>query len=172
MAISDAVGSNDAISDMVVDLSSTWNVSWRDKVLGKGVEGSREALELVESEEINKIEFLKEDVLKSTDRIQQILMKDLVKTLVLMDIENKYYLVKFQYVEDFDKYLIVQPWMLDFNPLQSFSSAVLTWIRLPSLSGHLYKRKILGEFGGLIGRRMKLDYNIASKISGRKFTLR
>ncbi|PPS00036.1 hypothetical protein GOBAR_AA20629 [Gossypium barbadense] len=66
MAISDAVGSNDAISDMVVDLSSTWNVSWRDKVLGKGVEGSREALELVESEEINKIEFLKEDVLKST----------------------------------------------------------------------------------------------------------
>ncbi|MBA0715442.1 hypothetical protein Golax_014338, partial [Gossypium laxum] len=38
---------------------------------------------------------------------------------------------------------------------------------LPGLPGHLYNRKILEEFGGLIGRMVKLDYNTISKIMGR-----
>ncbi|MBA0617839.1 hypothetical protein Godav_027256 [Gossypium davidsonii] len=39
-------------------------------------------------------------------------------------------------------------------------------VSLPGLPGHLYNRKILEEFGGLIGRMVKLDYNTVSKIMG------
>ncbi|MBA0802780.1 hypothetical protein Gohar_013052 [Gossypium harknessii] len=49
-----------------LDLSKLlMNVLWRDKVLGKGVEGFRDASNLVDSEEIKEIEFLEGDVLKS-----------------------------------------------------------------------------------------------------------
>lgn len=67
----------------------------------------------------------------------------------------------------FGQYLTVQPWMPDFNPLQLFPNVVMTWIRLPGLLGFLYKRKILEEIGGFIGRVEKLDYNRNSRSRGR-----
>ncbi|MBA0589884.1 hypothetical protein Gorai_018610 [Gossypium raimondii] len=98
-------------------------------------------------------------------------MKDMVKTLVIKLLGRS---ISYVALHDrgswiiYGQYLTVQPWTLDFDPLQSLLSVVLTWIRLPGLLGHLYKRKILREFGGLIGRMVKLDYNIASKTRGRK----
>ncbi|KAK5838563.1 hypothetical protein PVK06_007294 [Gossypium arboreum] len=68
----------------------------------------------------------------------------------LMDIENGYFLVKFHSKEDYDKvlsqgpwivfgqYLTVQSWSKDFDPARPYPSLVKSWIRLPSLSGHLY----------------------------------
>ncbi|KAG8490393.1 hypothetical protein CXB51_013711 [Gossypium anomalum] len=43
------------------------------------------------------------------------------------------------------------------GPEQSYPSMVLAWIRLPSLPGHLYKRKIIEAIGSLIGKVVKLD---------------
>lgn len=43
----------------------------------------------------------------------------------------------------------------------------MTWIRLLSLLGHLYKRKILGEIGSLVGRAAKLDLNTINRTKGR-----
>ncbi|PPD95053.1 hypothetical protein GOBAR_DD07927 [Gossypium barbadense] len=43
----------------------------------------------------------------------------------------------------------------------------MTWVRLPSLPDFPYKKKILEEIGGLIGRLAKLDYNTDSKSRGR-----
>lgn len=43
----------------------------------------------------------------------------------------------------------------------------MTWIRLLSLLGHLYKRKILGEIGSLVGRVAKLDLNTINRTKGR-----
>ncbi|PPE02440.1 hypothetical protein GOBAR_DD00529 [Gossypium barbadense] len=40
----------------------------------------------------------------------------------------------------FCQYLTVQPWSLEFNPAQPFSSAVMAWIRFP---GYMYKQKVL-----------------------------
>lgn len=97
----------------------------------------------------------------------------------LIDVEHGYFLVKFQSNDDsekeltqepcvvFGQYLTVQPWMPDFNPLQLFPNVVMTWIRLPGLLGFLYKRKILEEIGGFIGRVEKLDYNRNSRSRGR-----
>ncbi|KAH1090967.1 hypothetical protein J1N35_018224 [Gossypium stocksii] len=44
---------------------------------------------------------------------------------------------------------------------------VLAWIRLPSLLGYVYKRKIIEEIGGTIGKMVRLDFNTDSRISSR-----
>ncbi|MBA0670636.1 hypothetical protein Goklo_024431, partial [Gossypium klotzschianum] len=40
-------------------------------------------------------------------------------------------------------------------------------IRLPGLPGFMYKRRILKEVGGLVGKVVKLDFHIDSKTRGR-----
>ncbi|MBA0739954.1 hypothetical protein Gogos_013179 [Gossypium gossypioides] len=97
----------------------------------------------------------------------------------LMDIENSYYLAKFENPGDFERvlsqgpwivygqYLTVQPWSIDFNPSQPFSNMVMAWIRQPGLPRHMYKRKILWEIEGMIGRVAKLDFNTNNGVRGR-----
>ncbi|MBA0761787.1 hypothetical protein Gotri_024381, partial [Gossypium trilobum] len=75
----------------------------------------------------------------------------------LMDIENRYFLVKFQNKDDFEKvlsqgpwiiygqYLVVQSWTTDFNLMQPYPSVVKAWIRLSSLPDFFYKHRILEE---------------------------
>ncbi|XP_039043489.1 uncharacterized protein LOC120182638 [Hibiscus syriacus] len=48
-------------------------------------------------------------------------------------------------------YLKVEPWTKDFSTTQRHPSKVITWIRLPGLSGTLYKRNIITEIGECIG---------------------
>lgn len=96
----------------------------------------------------------------------------------LMDIENGYYLAKFQNPEDCEKvlcqglwivyrqYLMMQPWSLKFNPAQSKPNVVMAWVRLPRLSGHMYKRRILWEIGGLIVQVVKLDFHTYNGVQG------
>ncbi|KAA3472094.1 leucine-rich repeat receptor-like protein kinase PEPR2 [Gossypium australe] len=100
------------------------------------------------------------------------------KPFNLMDIENGYYLAKFYSAEDYSKvlsqgpwmiygqYLTVQPWTKEFNPSQPYPSTVLAWIRLLGLPGFLYKKKILEEIGGTIGKVVRLDFNTDSRIRG------
>lgn len=142
-----------------------------------------------------------------SERIQQILYKEMEQTVVikllgrnigygalnnrisnlwnpsmpfhLMDIENGYFLAKFQSPDDYAKvlsqgpwmiygqYLTVQPWTKDFTLSQAYPSMVLAWIRLPGLSGFLYKRRILEEIGGMIGKVVRLDFNTNSRTRGR-----
>ncbi|MBA0812643.1 hypothetical protein Gohar_026590, partial [Gossypium harknessii] len=95
-----------------------------------------------------------------------------------MDIENGYFLAKFQSKSDSDKvlfkghwiiygqYLTVQPWMMSFNLAQLFSSVVMVWIKLPDLLGYMYKRKILLEIRGIFGMVTKLDMNTDSRGRG------
>ncbi|PPR84505.1 hypothetical protein GOBAR_AA36209 [Gossypium barbadense] len=97
----------------------------------------------------------------------------------LMDIENGYFLAKFKSPDDYAKvlsqgpwmiygqYLTVQPWTKDFTPSQAYPSMVLAWIRLPGLPGFLYKRRILEEIGGMIGKVVCLDFNTDSRTRGR-----
>ncbi|KAH1066052.1 hypothetical protein J1N35_031039 [Gossypium stocksii] len=97
----------------------------------------------------------------------------------LMDIENGYFLAKFQSPDDYAKvllqgpwmiygqYLTVQPWTKDFSPSQAYPSMVLAWIRRPGLLVFLYKRRILEEIGGIIGKVVRLDFNTDSRTRGR-----
>ncbi|KAH1121895.1 hypothetical protein J1N35_005055 [Gossypium stocksii] len=64
-------------------------------------------------------------------------------------------------------YLTVRPWIKDFSTSQSYPSMVMAWIRLPGLLGHMYKRRILLEIGGTIGKVAKLDFNTDAGFWGR-----
>ncbi|PPR96073.1 hypothetical protein GOBAR_AA24591 [Gossypium barbadense] len=57
-----------------------------------------------------------------------------------------------------------QPWTKDFSPSKPYPSTVLAWIRLLGLSGFLYKKKIIEEIGGIIGKVVRLDLNTDSRI--------
>ncbi|KAK5785077.1 hypothetical protein PVK06_039622 [Gossypium arboreum] len=90
----------------------------------------------------------------------------------LMDIENDYFLVKFQSKEDYEmvltqglwivfgQYRTVQPWSQNFNPLQPFPNSIMAWVCLLGLSGVLYKRQIWEEIGSLIGKVAKFDFKM------------
>ncbi|PPR95640.1 hypothetical protein GOBAR_AA25035 [Gossypium barbadense] len=121
-----------------------------------------------------------------SERIQHILFKKMERTVVLkllrrnigyealnnrisslwnpskpfhfMDIENGYFLAKFQSINDYTKvltqgpwliygqYLTVQPWTKEFSPSQPYPST---------------------EIGGTIGKVVRLDLNTNSRIKGR-----
>ncbi|MBA0783901.1 hypothetical protein Gotri_001542 [Gossypium trilobum] len=61
----------------------------------------------------------------------------------LMDVENGYFLAKFKNSEAYEKVLRHGHWV----------------IRLLGLLGHMYKRKILREIRGIIGKVAKLEFN-------------
>ncbi|MBA0630553.1 hypothetical protein Godav_002640 [Gossypium davidsonii] len=96
----------------------------------------------------------------------------------LMDVENGYYLVRFQSRDDYDlaltqgpwivfgHYLTVQPWTIDFDPLRPFPSVVMAWISFPGLPGFLYRKRILEEIGNLVGQVVKLDIKTDSGARG------
>ncbi|MBA0670414.1 hypothetical protein Goklo_025405 [Gossypium klotzschianum] len=101
------------------------------------------------------------------------------KPFQLMNNENGYFLAKFQNSVDNDKilsqgswvifghYLTAQLWSIEFNPNLPYRYLVQTWILFPGLPSHLYKRQILMEIGGLIGKVTKLDFNTDSRVRGR-----
>nr|KJB81348.1 hypothetical protein B456_013G140300 [Gossypium raimondii] len=163
-------------NDMVVDSTPTLEISWRDKVLGRGAPDSGRD---------EDFEFLDGNVVRTTvngvsainfsERIQRILFRNMATTkpsqqIHIMDVENCYFLIKFQSHDDYERvltqgpwivlgqYPTVQPWTPEFNPLQAFPSSTMVWVRLPGLSGFLYKRQILEEIRGLIGTVTKLDF--------------
>ncbi|MBA0830234.1 hypothetical protein Goarm_014778, partial [Gossypium armourianum] len=97
----------------------------------------------------------------------------------MMDIENGYFLVKFQNKLDckkaffeglwtiFGQYLTVQPWTMTFDPTQAYPSVVMAWIRFLTLPSYLYNRKIITEIRELVGKVVKLDMNTDSRTRGR-----
>ncbi|MBA0771648.1 hypothetical protein Gotri_007137 [Gossypium trilobum] len=192
--------------EMVVDLTLAPTLSWKDLVLGKGPIKSKGMSEVGFAngkfsllEGIPAIEF--------SDRVHKLLVKDMSTSVALkllgrnidfaalqnkvyglwrpsqpfqlMDIENGYFLAKFQNSDDYEmvlsqvpwlifkQYLTVQPWTIDFNPAHPYPSTVLAWIRFPGLSSYLYKKEVLWKFGGMVGKVTKLDFNTNSETRGR-----
>ncbi|KAH1073025.1 hypothetical protein J1N35_025353, partial [Gossypium stocksii] len=78
----------------------------------------------------------------------------------LMDIQNGYFLVKFQNSEDYEK-------TTEFNLAQTYPDVVMTLIKFPGLPGHLYKKRILWEISGMVGKIAKLNFNTDSKARGK-----
>ncbi|PPD86024.1 hypothetical protein GOBAR_DD17040 [Gossypium barbadense] len=98
-----------------------------------------------------------------------------IKPFQLMDMENGYYLAKFQNIKDYEKvltqgpwsiyrqYLTIQLWTKDFSPLQPYPSVVMAWIRLSRLSRFMYKRRMLEAIEGMVVKIAKLDFNTDSR---------
>ncbi|MBA0610386.1 hypothetical protein Godav_011246 [Gossypium davidsonii] len=81
------------------------------------------------------------------------------KPFQLMDIENSYYLAKFQNIEDYERVLTQGPWII-------YGYVVMAWIRLPGLPGFIYKRRILKAIEGMVGKVAKSYFKIDSRTRG------
>ncbi|KAL4312880.1 hypothetical protein GQ457_01G005440 [Hibiscus cannabinus] len=99
--------------------------------------------------------------------------------LKVMDIENNFFLVKFSDRLDYLKvltqgpwtifghYLTVEPWSIDFQPLQASPSRLMAWIRLPGLPVTLYRRSFIEAIGSQIGNVIKIDFQTDNGCRGR-----
>ncbi|KAG8472190.1 hypothetical protein CXB51_036149 [Gossypium anomalum] len=174
---------------MVVESSPTPSLSWKDMLDVKksvvdgvpSIDFSKRVYKLLEKEMSTAV------VLKMFGRnlgittLHNILYRiwKPSKPFQLIDVENGYFLAKFQSTVDYDKllsqgpwvifshYLTVQPWTIDFNPKLPYPNMVLSWIQLPDLPNDLYQKQILLEIGGMVGKVTKLDFNTDSKARGR-----
>ncbi|KAH1114422.1 hypothetical protein J1N35_007800 [Gossypium stocksii] len=179
------------LSVMAIDSSTAPMVFWKDKLVGSGsLESGHEVdLEFLDGD-IMKSTVNGIPTISFSKRVQKFLVRDMATTMVvklsgsnvsymllynmisslwkpskpfhLMDVENKYFLVKFHGLEDYEmvltqglwivlgQYLTVQPWTLDFNPLKPFLSIAMN----------------LEEIDGLIGKVAKFDFQTDSGSRG------
>ncbi|XP_039020881.1 uncharacterized protein LOC120152825 [Hibiscus syriacus] len=89
----------------------------------------------------------------------------------LIDLDNDYFLVKFENLEDYTRvltdgpwmiygsYLTVQPWSRNFTTAEKHPSHVIAWLRLPGLPYRYYNIVLIRTFANTIGRVIKIDYN-------------
>ncbi|MBA0792811.1 hypothetical protein Gohar_017279, partial [Gossypium harknessii] len=96
----------------------------------------------------------------------------------LMDLENDFYLVRFQDKDDFDKilmggpwvifghYLTIRPWSLDFSATNKEVDNQIVWIRLLGLSGGYYLKTLLRTIRKAIGSVIKTDEHTNAAIRG------
>ncbi|XP_010520311.1 PREDICTED: uncharacterized protein LOC104799464 [Tarenaya hassleriana] len=99
--------------------------------------------------------------------------------LTVIDLENEFFLVRFQKEEDYQRalcegpwvilgaYLTVQCWSPDFVPSQAKPSHVVAWIRFPAMPIQYYHAALLEIIAGNIGRVIRVDYNTVSASRGR-----
>lgn len=100
----------------------------------------------------------------------------------LIAMENDYYLVKFNFVEDYehaqlggpwmvmDHYLLVRDWTPYFDPWRAGVEEKLTvWVRFSDLPIEFYDYEFLMKLGGRIGEPKNID-EATSLVSRGKFT--
>ncbi|MBA0761296.1 hypothetical protein Gotri_023967 [Gossypium trilobum] len=91
----------------------------------------------------------------------------------LMDLENDYYLIRFNKVVFggpwviFGQYLTVRLWSKDFSTSQSKVDTQLVWVRLPGLPEGFYSDFLIRAIGQLLGQVVKLDAHTNSARKGR-----
>ncbi|MBA0838991.1 hypothetical protein Goarm_004766 [Gossypium armourianum] len=97
----------------------------------------------------------------------------------IMDLENDYFLVKFQEEVDyvrtltegpwivFGQYLMIQPWSQYFSTSQTYPSNVVAWIRFPRILGFMYRKSVLTNIGEMVVHVIKLDDQTGNAQKGR-----
>ncbi|KAI9077623.1 hypothetical protein K1719_040398 [Acacia pycnantha] len=95
------------------------------------------------------------------------------------DLQNDFYLVKFQHADDYiealtggpwvinDAYLNVARWRPEFSPKNERIESVVAWVRLPDLPAPLFDKKFLLNLGNVIGKAIKLDIHTAQRARGK-----
>ncbi|KAK5843368.1 hypothetical protein PVK06_005823 [Gossypium arboreum] len=96
-----------------------------------------------------------------------------------MDLENDFFLVRFQDENDYNKalirgpwvifgrYLIVWPWSPSFSTSQSGIESQVVWIRLLRLLEGYYSNCLLRAIGQTVGLVIKLDMHMDYACRGR-----
>ncbi|KAI9070476.1 hypothetical protein K1719_047561 [Acacia pycnantha] len=97
----------------------------------------------------------------------------------VFDLENDFYLVNFQHMDDYmealiggpwviiDAYLSVGRWRPDFSPKRERIRSVVAWVRFPDLPAPLFDKKFLLNLGNSIGKAIRLDVHTAQRTRGK-----
>ncbi|KAI9128007.1 hypothetical protein K1719_001000 [Acacia pycnantha] len=97
----------------------------------------------------------------------------------IFDLENDFYLVNFQNMDDYmealtggpwvilDAYLSVARWKPEFSPTHEKIVSVVAWVRFPDLPAPLFDKKFLLNLGNSIGKAIRLDVHTAQRTRGR-----
>ncbi|KAL1569140.1 hypothetical protein AAHA92_00652 [Salvia divinorum] len=97
----------------------------------------------------------------------------------MMDLDNDYYQIRFNNLDDYQNALsggpwivyghnlTIQPWSVNFNPLQSLPISIVAWIRIRSVPGALYKAPLVVAIGEMIDKVVKIDNNTSAATRGR-----
>ncbi|KAI9108252.1 hypothetical protein K1719_020735 [Acacia pycnantha] len=97
----------------------------------------------------------------------------------IFDLENNFYLVNFQHLDDYmealtggpwvilDAYLNVARWRPEFSPKNERIDSVVAWVRLPDLPAPLFDKKFLLNLGNAIGKAIRLDVHTAQRARGK-----
>lgn len=93
--------------------------------------------------------------------------------------DNDYFLVKFESMQDYnfvkyegpwmilEHYLIVKEWVPNFDPFIDHLKDVLVWVRFPTLPIENDNADFLMTLGTKIGRPIKVDYATSMKTRGK-----
>ncbi|MBA0852660.1 hypothetical protein Goshw_008139 [Gossypium schwendimanii] len=127
------------------DKLSNSRLSFKDMLLGL----SRDANQSLHDQDNKDLQLLDGDVITRTeDELLSIRFSKRPSTLFkIMDLENDYFMVKFQVEMDYIQ--------------------MVAWIRLPSIPNFLYWKSILTSIGETIGHVTKLDDNTGNMHRGR-----
>ncbi|KAI9126128.1 hypothetical protein K1719_002549 [Acacia pycnantha] len=105
-------------------------------------------------------------------------------TIDIFDLENYFYLINFQHVDDYMEaliggpcvisgaYLSVTRWRPDFNPKNEIIESVVAWVRFLDLLAPLFDKKFLLNLGNSIGKAIRLDVHAAQRARGKFARLR
>ncbi|KAI9097505.1 hypothetical protein K1719_025276 [Acacia pycnantha] len=97
----------------------------------------------------------------------------------VFDLENDFYLVNFQHMDDYmealiggpwviiDAYLSVGRWRPDFSPKRKRIKSVVAWVRFLDFLAPLFDKKFLLNLGNSIGKAIRLDVHTAQRTRGR-----
>ncbi|KAI9085778.1 hypothetical protein K1719_032192 [Acacia pycnantha] len=97
----------------------------------------------------------------------------------IFDLENEFYLVNFQKMDDYmealtggpwvisDAYLSMAWWRPEFSPKHEKIDSIVAWVRLPDLPAPLFDKKFLLNLGNSIGKVIRLDVHTAQRTRGR-----
>ncbi|KAI9126041.1 hypothetical protein K1719_003459 [Acacia pycnantha] len=97
----------------------------------------------------------------------------------IFDLENDFYLVSFQHLDDYmealtggpwvilDAYLNVARWRPNFCLENAKIESVVAWVRLPDLPVPLFDKKFLLNLGNAIGKAIRLDIHTAQRARGK-----
>ncbi|KAJ1424289.1 Zinc finger, CCHC-type [Sesbania bispinosa] len=97
----------------------------------------------------------------------------------VIDLENEYFLVNFNSLDDLDAvfengpwmiqdhYLVIQKWKPEFFPFEDDLTNVAAWVRIPCLPVEYYDPHVLRRIGDTLGRTVKINGNtLKEKVVG------
>ncbi|GMI74430.1 hypothetical protein HRI_001112300 [Hibiscus trionum] len=102
-----------------------------------------------------------------------------VGKMELVDLDNEYFLARFELESDYARvlsggpwviygcYLTVQPWSRSFTTVEDYRKQIVVWARLPGLPYRYYTKSMFWAIANVIGKVVRIDYNTLEGKRGR-----